>query len=56
LLAPLVEDEPEVKVEEPAAGAPDAGAPEEVVGAETESLLNSLPAIAAMDIAESRPQ
>jgi hypothetical protein len=58
LLAPLVEDEPEAKVEEPAAGAPDAGAPddgapEEVVGVsvETESLLNSLPAIA-----ESMPQ
>ena len=53
LLAPLVEDEPEAKVEEPAAGAPDAGAPEEVVGvpAETEVLLNSLPAIA-----ESMPQ
>jgi hypothetical protein len=48
LLAPLLEDEPEAKAEEPAAGAPDAGAPEEVVGvpAETESLLNSLPAIA----------
>jgi hypothetical protein len=58
LLAPLVEDEPEAKVEEPAAGAPAAGAPaagvpEEVVGvpAETEALLNSLPAIA-----ESMPQ